>query len=228
MASILRPWLKSAALAGLLCLQLSAQAQLVPGYPDDVKAYDPREVALVPSYCKYTQDFREKIPGGGDRQQIENWQAVLGPMYIHLHHYCWGLMKANRGMLMARTEIARYHYLNDAVREYDYVIERSPQDFVLLPEILARKGQVLVRLGKGPSAIVAFERAIELKPDYWPPYGYASDYYKELGEIGPARELLERGLAAAPNTSALQRRLSELGSAPVAHKSTKPASPRSE
>jgi tetratricopeptide (TPR) repeat protein len=199
-----------AAFAVASCLHLSAHAQLIPGYSDDVKAYDPREVALLPNFCKHTQEFRERVPGGGDRQQIDNWQAVLGPMYHHLHHYCWGMMKATRGMVMARTQIARYHYLNDAVREYDYVIERSPQDFVLLPEVLSRKGQALVRLGKGPAAIVSFERAIDLKPDYWPPYAYASDYYKELGEVQLAKEVLERGLTSAPDTGALQRRLTEL------------------
>lgn len=200
----------------------NAQEQLIPGYSDDVRAYDAREVALLPGFCKYTQEFRERVPGGNDPRLIENWSNMLGPMYINMHHYCWGLMKAHRGMLLARTELARNHFLNDAVHEYDYVIERAPQDFVLLPEVLAKKGQVLLRLGKSATAMVAFERAIEIKPDYWPPYAYASDYYKEIGEIEQARELLTRGLASAPNTGALQRRLTELDSARTTRRSSKP------
>jgi tetratricopeptide (TPR) repeat protein len=201
---------------------VSAQAQMIQGYSDDVRAYDPREVALLPGFCKHTQEFRERVPGGSDPRLIENWSSTLGPTYQHLHHYCWGLMKAHRGTLLARTEFARTHFLNDAVREYDYVIERSPQDFVLLPEVLVKKGQALLRLGKSPAAMVAFERAIEIKPDYWPPYAHASDHYKEIGEIDQARELLVRGLASAPNTSALQRRLTELDSAHSTRRSSKP------
>jgi tetratricopeptide (TPR) repeat protein len=203
-------------------LHSSAQAQLIPGYSDDVRAYDPREVAPLPDYCKYTQEFRERVPGGGDPRLIEYWYKTLGPTYNALHHYCWGLMKARRGMLLARTELARTHFLSDAVREYDYVIEHSGQDFVLLPEVLAKKGEALLRLGKSPAAMVAFERAIAIKPDYWPPYAHASDYYKEIGEIEQARELLTRGLASAPNTSALQRRLTELDSARTIRRSSKP------
>jgi len=201
---------------------MSAHAQLIPGYSDDVRAYDPREVALLPGYCKHTQEFRERVPGGGDPQLIENWSNTLGPMYIHMHHYCWGLMKAHRGMLMARTERASTHFLSNAVQEFDYVIERSPQDFVLLPEVLAKKGQALLRLGRSPAAMMAFERAIEIKPDYWPPYAHASDYYKEIGQFEQARELLNRGLASAPNTSALQRRLTELDSARTTRRGGKP------
>jgi hypothetical protein len=53
-------------------------------------------------------------------------------------------------------------------------------------------------------------RAIELKPQYWPPYVALSDYFKELGQIAVAREWLEKGLAAAPNAQPLLRRLAEL------------------
>ena len=211
-----------AALIATAAPYLSAHAQLIQGYADDVRAYDPREVALLPGYCKYTQEFRERVPGGSDPRQIENWYRTLGPSYHALHHYCWGLMKAHRGMLLARTEHARIHFLSDAVREYDYVIDQSTQDFVLLPEVLAKKGQALLRLGKSPAAMVVFERAIEIKPDYWPPYAHASDYYKEIGEIEQARELLTRGLASAPNTKALQRRLTELDSARATRRGSKP------
>jgi tetratricopeptide (TPR) repeat protein len=221
MAIPLTFWRPLSAFIAVVALCQNAHAQLIPGYSDDVRAYDPREVALLPGYCKHTQEFRERVPGGSDPKLMESWSNTLGPMYHHLHHYCWGLMKANRGLLMARTELARNHFLNDAVREYDYVIERAPQDFVLLPELLARKGQALLRLGRSPAAMAAFERAIDLKPDYWPPYAHASDYYKEVGEFEQARELLTRGLASAPNTSALQRRLAELDNAPSARRTRK-------
>jgi len=42
------------------------------------------------------------------------------------------------------------------------------------------------------------------------PYAALSDYYKSLGDLKSAREWVDKGLAAAPGTRALQRRLTEL------------------
>lgn len=190
----------------------SAYAQAhIPGYPDDVTgALDPREVAKLPQYCIYTQRFRDRVPGGNDQQQIAHWQSVMGDAYLHMHHYCWGLMKTNRALTLARTEHARHFYLNDAIAEYDYVIKRVNADFVLLPEILARKGQNLVRLKKGPLGVTEFERAMELNPAYWPAFAYLSDYYKESGDMRKARDVLEVGLSRAPDAAGLRTRLAEL------------------
>ena len=207
------------AMAGIASA-LSAVAQPIPGYPSSVDAYDPRETAMLPPFCMYTQIFRDKVPGGSDSAKVEAWRATLGPTFNHLHHYCCGLMKTNRGVLLARTSEARVSYLNDANREFDYVTERAPADFVLLPEILTKKGQNLVRLNQGSLARFEFERAAQLKPDYWPPYAHMSDLYKSEGNMKAAREWLERGLSAAPEASALKRRLEELGQGRSA---TKPA-----
>jgi hypothetical protein len=184
---------------------------LIPGYSDDVTgAFDPREVAKLPRFCTYTTLFRDRVPGGNDVQQIAHWQSVFGGAYAHLHHYCWGLMKTNRALTLARTEQARQFYLNDAITEFDYVIARVNADFVLLPEILSRKGQNLVRLKRGPLGVTEFERAMELNPGYWPPYAYLSDYYKESGDLRKARDVLELGLARSPDAPGLKTRLTEL------------------
>jgi hypothetical protein len=201
-------------LMGSLALVAScAQAQWTPGYPDRVFDYDPREIAMLPPYCKHTQDFRDKVPGGGDGTLIQRWRDVLGPTYEHTHHYCWGLMKTNRGNLLVRTDEARRYYLSDAITEFQYVIDRSPPSYPLLPEVLSRKGENLLRLGRESVAMLAFEQALQVKPDYWPPYAHMSDYFKSLGDVGKARELLERGLQNAPNETALKRRLDELSAA---------------
>ena len=61
-----------------------------------------------------------------------------------------------------------------------------------------------------PAAVPDLERAIALKPDYWPPYVQLSDYYKESGQIALAREVLERALAQSPDVETLKQRLAEL------------------
>lgn len=191
-----------------------AHAQQIPGYPPNVEAYDPREVAMLPRYCIHTQLFRDRVPGGNDKATIDAWYAQMGPAFHAMHHYCWGLMKTNRGLLLSRDPDTRRFYLNDSISEFDYVIRSATDDFVMLPEILTKKGENLVRLGKGPLAVYSFEKAATLKPDYWPAYAQLSDYYRSNGEVGKAREVLNQGLAAAPDASALRRRLAELDAAP--------------
>jgi tetratricopeptide (TPR) repeat protein len=204
----------------------------IPGYPQAVQAYDRREVALLPRYCLYTQSFRlANVPGSQDQQETESWYARLGPTFHAMHHYCWGLMKTNRAVFLARNPTTRQFYLNDSLIEFDYVIERAPVDFALLPEILTKKGENLVRLGMGPLGIMEFQRAIELKPNYWPPYAQLSDYYKDTGNTQKSREYLEKGLAYQPEARDLTIRLAELEAADVKRKAApqsteKPTKPR--
>jgi hypothetical protein len=202
--------LRGLLLAGLCAVSAAANAQTIPGYPESVEAYDTREIALLPKYCTYTQLFRSKVPGGNNEVEIGRWTDVFGSTFQHLHHYCWGMMKTNRAMLLARDRGVKNFYLADALKEFDYVIERAPPDFVLLPEILDRKAVNLVRLERGPLALVEFERAMQIKPDYWPPYAHAADFHKDAGQIGKARQVLEEGLKHSPDAAALTRRLNEL------------------
>jgi tetratricopeptide (TPR) repeat protein len=192
----------------LLAAAPARAGEEIPGYPP-LDEYDPREVAMLPKFCPYTTLFNEKITSANNMEEKERYRAVFGDTWRHLHHFCWGLMKTNRAVLLARTEQARRFYLSDAIGEFDYVLQRAPEDFILLPEILARKGQNLIRLGKAPQAIMVLERAAQLKPDYWPPYAYLSDYYLEIGDTKKAREYLERGLAVA-DMPPLKQRLEDL------------------
>lgn len=191
----------------------SASAQDVPGFPRSVDAYDAREIAMLPGYCTYTQGFRRAVPGGDNPTTIREWEGVFGPTFIHMHHYCLGLMKTNRATLLSRDPITRRFYLNDAITEYDYVITRAPADFVLMPEMYTKKAQNLVLLGQGPAGVAEYLRAIDAKNDYWPPYAYLSDYYVDIGDKKKATEILNEGLARVPNATALQRRLAELDQA---------------
>jgi tetratricopeptide (TPR) repeat protein len=130
-----------------------------------------------------------------------------------MHHYCWGLMNTNRAILLVRDQRWRTHHLNYSIAEFDYVIRSASPNFKLLPEVLTKKGENLIRLDRGQEGIVELQRAIELKPDYWPPYAAISDYYRTIGDLAKARESLEEGLSASPNTKALMRRLAEIDTA---------------
>lgn len=196
---------------GIFCSAqaVAANAQEIPGYPS-IEAFDAREVAMLPNYCKHTIYFRDKVPGGSNGEDILRWRAFFGPTFEALHHYCFAIMKTNRAVLLARDSQTKQFYLSDSIREFDYVLDRAPQDFVLLPEILSKKGENLIRLKRAPTAVVEFERAASLKPDYWPPFAHLSDYYVSIGDTAKARESLQRGLQGSPDAPALRRRLKEL------------------
>ena len=198
--------------AGLLLasLESAADPRTIPGYPLDVRSYDTREVALLPRYCIYTQEFREKVPGGNNKAEIEKWYRLQGQTFHAMHHYCWGLMRTNRALMLTRTKEGRQRYLQEAIWDFDYVIERAPANFVLLPEILTKKGEHLIRLERGPLAEPELRRAIELKPDYWPPFVALSDYYRTRGDVSTARKILEEALSHSPNAAPVKKRLSEL------------------
>ena len=199
-------------LTGLVFIGRDAAAdpRVIPGYPLDVRAYDAREVALLPRYCIYTQEFREKVPGGNIRAEIDKWYRLQGQTFHAMHHYCWGLMRTNRALMLARTKAGRDRYLQEAIWDFDYVLQRAPANFALLPEILTKKGEHLIRLERGPLGEPDLRRAIELKPDYWPPYVALSDYYKARGDLKTARTLLEEALSHSANAAPVRKRLSEL------------------
>jgi tetratricopeptide (TPR) repeat protein len=201
-------------------LAADALAADIPGYPDQIEAYDSREVAMLPRYCRYTQLFRDHVPGGNDKVEIDRWYATMGPGFHAMHHYCWGLMKTHRALFLARNQQIKTFYLGSSINEFDYVLQNSPADFIMRPEILTKKGENLIRLGKAVSGVEELERAIELKADYWPPYAALSDYHKSKGDLPQARELLEKALAFAPDAKGLTNRLAELESAKVKKKPT--------
>lgn len=194
----------------LLAVSGPVAGQGIPGYPEHVTEYDPREVALLPPYCPHTQLFRERVPGGNDPQAIRRWQAVMGDVFQAMHHYCWGLMHLNRAKVLARDAQTRSFHYGSAIGDFDYVIRHAPPDFALLPEILTKRGEALLGLGRSALALAEFERAIQLKPDYWPPYAQISDFYKANSDTRKAREILEAGLAHSPQAKSLRRRLNEL------------------
>lgn len=199
----------------LLMLALSVHHEVaaqvaVPGYPSAVTAYDPREVGRLPKYCIYTQNFRDSVQGGRNEAQINYWYSTLGQPFHSLHHYCWGLMKLNRALFLARDAQTRTFYFGSAIHEFDFVLERAPENFVLAPEILTKKGQALIRMGRGPMAVPILEKAIALKPDYWPPYVQLSEHYQASGQIGQAKQVLEKAIEQSPGTESLKQRLAAL------------------
>jgi len=223
----IRGILKAAGLAVFLFASLSAEAS------EDSMRTSPKDMAMLPPYCPYTFYYKQRIPGAMNPEHQKLWRQKLGDTFQHLHHYCWALQDTYDA-IGARSAQERAALLKRSVTEFDYVLRGSAADFVLLPEILTKKGENLIKLGSSGPGLASLVQAIEVKADYWPPYAQLSDYFKQAGDIAKAREFIEKALAFAPDSKSLRTRLDELDkmkanpprtAAPAASKSPEPATP---
>ncbi len=197
----MRPYLLVACLA--LGIPLAADAQ-----PRD---YSERSLALLPGWCKYAQDFRDRVPGGNNPAEYQRLMTITKGMFQHMHHHCYGLIAQNTAMLRVRDPQKRAALLKTSVNEFDYVLRNTPPDFIMLPEVLTKRAESLIALTRGAEAQSDLQRALQLKPDYWPAWLTLADYYYEkVGDAAKAAYTLEQGIVAAPNAPALQDRLAEL------------------
>lgn len=204
------PWLRSLFLAAAaVVLSMTCVAAGANDFWQYQKVTS-AELSQLPPYCPYTQLFRNQLPGGPDNPQVKYWYERMGETFHAMHHYCWGLNAFSRAQHAGASAQVRHHLLTSSVDEYDYVIRYAPGNFVLLPEIRTKKGQSLARLGRNPQAASEFAQAIQLKPDYWPPYAYLSDLHVDLGDIANARRVLDAGLKKVPDAQALLRRRAAL------------------
>lgn len=176
--------------------------------PSLSQAYDPSwprdsELPLLPPYCK------SLLIDGAGSPEYNRWASTLGDGFGHSHHYCAGLNFVNRANKTFGNKKDQAQLLIQALNEFDYVIEHAPSTYVLMPEVLVQKGRALARLKKTAEALVVFQKALELNPDYPAGYTSLSDQYKEMGNIEEAKKTLQDGLARLPDSKVLLRRLNE-------------------
>lgn len=199
----LRRTLAEAVLAiGIICFG-------TPTYGQNLGGISEKELTMLPEYCHYTPGWRDQLPfARSNPTRAAQLDGILGTTYSHLHHYCKGLAFVNRAnySFQQKGENAPRRLLTLALAEFQYVIDRSDRNFILLPEILSKKGQNLIRLGKSLQGLDELKKAIELKPDYWPPYAYISDYYMTNKDYGNARTWLEKALSIDPQSTMLRER----------------------
>jgi tetratricopeptide (TPR) repeat protein len=179
------------------------------------------EIALLPPYCAHTQP--DGLLGSRESQtnpspKAQRWMEFLGGGPGHdnnlwkIHHYCWALIRMARAEKFNITRQDRRHEWSLVVGEIDYTMEHSTPDLVLLPEMWLNRGRALVRLGQHEEALQSFARAIEIKPDYWPPYVDSANILAARGATAQAIRLLEDALKHAPEARTVKTRLAELRS----------------
>jgi tetratricopeptide (TPR) repeat protein len=212
-----RRWMATGLLMLAAVAPLVAEAQIRPEIRSR-SGYTAGQWALLPEWCRYTQDnpvaFRAGI--AWDRvPEAQKWIALIGPDMLHMHHYCRGLryelMLTGFADLNPRERIA----LNEnIISEMAYVINNCGPTMPLLPEVMLKKGEAHLRMNELPLAADAFEQSRRLKPDYWPAYTRWADVLINLKQFDRARALLEEGLAHVPGEPQLLERLRLAGGTP--------------
>jgi hypothetical protein len=138
-----------------------------------------------------------------------------------MHHYCWAMINLRRAR--SEPERERRGIYVEARRDLIYVINGSPPNFPLLPELFTRVGEVDLLLKNFGSADQALQRARALKPEYWQAYAPWIEALIKLNLKPAAKELAIEGLKYSPQASVLLDQFKRLGGKPSELK-TLPAS----
>ena len=175
---------------------------------DGFREISPEEDARLPKYCEHSADRgATRVPPTPEAQA---WFDIMGPGYKAVHHYCWAMVEIWRADSFKTPPAQKTHWLTSAISNINFVIEHSPPDFILHPEIFTKRAAILVRLGKVAAASADYEKAISLKPNYWPAYVGLAQLMQKSGQVAAARSWVEKGLANAPDSQALLRLRNEL------------------
>jgi tetratricopeptide (TPR) repeat protein len=200
---------KSAALLAPVLLLLEFQGTS----EGQATKFTSEELKSLPRVC-HAQKFINGWLGQPIVPEAERalWAARLGEKdYSHFHHYCTALIYTRRGHA-ADVPVKRFGNYKAAVENYEYVQRMASRQFPLMPEVSLRKGQVFLLLGNSGAAAAEFLFAIQLKPDYTPAYSALADVHVSLGSLDEALQILDQGLANAPNSALLQQKKAEIES----------------
>jgi len=172
------------------------------------------EMALLPEYCADVQGFKYGDAFYNTSPNAPKWVNLMGHGFWAMHHYCWALINLGRAQKPSMPANVRQATREYAIDDMQYVIANTSSDFIMLPEIYTKIGEVLALLNRPAEARDAFARARSLKPDYWPPYFQWATYLRQTGQKTEARQLVEEGLSYSPGAKPLQKLLVELGGDP--------------
>lgn len=199
-------------MSGLLGLGLALAAPHATAADDRIPSLS--EMRILPPYCPHTQIIsssygRQQAPGQYDAQ-TKPYVDLYGDDFWHLHHYCFGLVQANRAYKAQGARERAGHWYR-AVGEIDYVIRSASSGFILLPELRTQKATGLFKLNRNAEAVLELQKAIQQDPDYARAYAVLSDYYRDARNKSTALKTLEDGLTHSPEDRGLLRRYANLG-----------------
>jgi tetratricopeptide (TPR) repeat protein len=162
------------------------------------------ELATLPPYCD------AKI-GSQNPSAISHWDKALGHgNWIHMHHYCGGLIELNRYYKVV-SAADRKGTLGRAVWEFDYTLNATSPDFSLRADAHFNRGRAQLLLGKDGQALNDFSKALELNHDMPPASIELAKLYKKQGKKDQALATLKSGLLLSPAHKGMRRNYEAMG-----------------
>lgn len=189
-------------------LSLMGMVEIAAAAPADITE---AEMNLLPKYCPYTQTFKNGSPSYAPSPKASYWVAQMGSTFWAMHHYCWAQININRSRRAGVPAHERRQMWESARGDYGYVIENAAPDFILLPEIYTRIGEVELLLNHPEKANKAFAQARQLKPDYWPAYSHWAEFLMKIGRRPEALKVVGSGLQYSPSAKVLLEQFRILG-----------------
>lgn len=182
------------------------------GGPQHAEAY---ELPYLPDYCKCKGAVN--IDPRTKENLRKKWDRFFskyphGENWVHLHHYCQGLLMLNRFYRGVGNPSA---LLKEAESQFNYMIKQSNPKFILVPEYHLKMGITQKLMGRDSKSLQHFTEAIKLKKDYVPAYVHIIDYYKEHNDFKNAIRTAKMGLKHSPNSKILKKELVEMQSLPA-------------
>jgi len=183
------------------------------GGSDPYKAFN-YELPLLPPYCK-CRVGKHHLNSAQLRQERKKWDHIFkskgvgGYDWIHVHHYCVGLLMLSR---LNRGVGKRSTLLSQAEEQFKYMITHSSPTFILMPEIHLKMGITKKLMGKDAKAMGHFIQATKLKRNYVAAYVHIIDCFKGHHNFKTAIRFAKKGLKYSPNSKVLNKKLMELQS----------------
>jgi hypothetical protein len=168
------------------------------------------ELAMMPPYCTALDGDSVGLPS----LPLSPLRNTVPPDCPAIRHYCDGL-KAMIRVDRIRGHESKY-WLGLAVTAFKGVAadwENRGQTCPVRPEAYTNLGTALLRQDKTSVglAVMNFNKALELRKDFFPAYFALSDAYLNLGKKEEALGVIEEGLKYVPDSKGLLRRFRELG-----------------
>jgi tetratricopeptide (TPR) repeat protein len=165
------------------------------------------EWASWPEYCRaryVTTNIGEgsKLSQRYSQSQVLTQRRAIGePSFLHVHHYCAGIIWLSRAKIESRPE-HRKSDLEYANTEISYTFDRIPDTSPIYPTVAVNMGRARLALGDPENAIAAVEHAVEVHPTDPRPYIGMAVIYRDMKKLDLARDALLKGDTATEGSSA--------------------------
>lgn len=168
---------------------------------------------LLPPYCRNQGHVAPLLY----RPDAEGeWKRRLGRDYLHIHHYCWGLVHMLNAYKLGMTSGKGRFQFEEAIDDFQFSINAtlihgsSSPGAVLLPEMYTKLGEAQLALRDYRNAEVAFRNSWELNPAYAPPYVWWAQHLLRQGKASEALAVAEEGKKHSANSKSLDKLIEEI------------------